>query len=253
MTSHGIEEVAPPLRLGTGAGAAVTVHSIVLLAESHSRLGIPLPLRIAQAVEKRRADYIAGRFCAARALAALGLPDSTAVGRGEDGAPHWPEGIVGSITHTAGFAWAAAAHTTDAWSMGVDSERIMSAETRREVETEVMGAADARRYEAEDVCAALGREVYVTLVFSAKESLLKCLYPVCGTLFAPGDIVVSRVDLNGGTLDATVTAGTFPGSMPRDYRVQFALRQPYVHTALCLTSTALRSGRSLPEPGENAR
>ncbi len=238
----GIETVDTPLRVGQGvAGSAAAVRDVPRLANAHAHLGIPLPPELARAVEKRRADYTAGRYCATRALAALGLPGGTRVGRGADGAPLWPEGIVGSITHTAGFAWAAAARATDVTAVGIDSEQVMSPELRCEVEGEILGPAEsALRAGSAAARQALNHEEYVTLVFSAKESLLKCLYPTCGVLFAPKDIVITRIDPTAGTLDATVTADTLPGAIPREHTVRFVVQPPFVHTGVCL-------GRGMPQ------
>ncbi|GAB3946415.1 hypothetical protein GCM10027614_39920 [Micromonospora vulcania] len=55
-----------------------------------------------RAVESRRRDFTAGRVCARRAMADLGLPAS-AVPAAADRAPVWPAGVVGAITHTTGY------------------------------------------------------------------------------------------------------------------------------------------------------
>src|SRR5690242_12311145 len=57
---------------------------------------------IARATELRRKEFATGRACARAALARLGRP-SAAVLRGPGGAPQWPEGVVGSITHCVGY------------------------------------------------------------------------------------------------------------------------------------------------------
>jgi 4'-phosphopantetheinyl transferase EntD len=76
---------------------------------------------IAKSVEKRRRDFIGARHCARLALAQLGEPP-VAIGKGERGAPVWPRGIVGSLTHTDGYRAAALAHKLRFRSVGVDAE-----------------------------------------------------------------------------------------------------------------------------------
>jgi len=231
----GIEIVDPPLRIAPDSvGVAVTVHDSDLLATSYQRLGVWLPPEFSRAVAKRRADYIAGRYCGARALALLGLPGNVRIARDENGSPRWPDGIVGSITHTYGFAWAAVARATDVPSIGIDSERIMSADTRAKIERDILGKHEAGLRARGDVAQAFSPEEYVTLVFSAKESLLKCIYPISGVLLAPQDIRIRRVDMAAQMLGAAVTADAFPKSVPREHPVRFALRQPFVHTATVL-------------------
>ncbi|MFD0364362.1 4'-phosphopantetheinyl transferase Npt [Nocardia sp. GCM10030253] len=76
---------------------------------------------IAKSVEKRRRDFIGARHCARLALAELGEPP-VAIGKGERGAPVWPRGIVGSLTHTDGYQAAALAHKLRFRSVGIDAE-----------------------------------------------------------------------------------------------------------------------------------
>ncbi|MFD6156589.1 4'-phosphopantetheinyl transferase Npt [Nocardia sp. NPDC060256] len=76
---------------------------------------------IAKAVEKRRRDFIGARHCARLALAELGEPP-VAIGKGERGAPIWPRGIVGSMTHCDGYRAAALGHKMRFRSIGIDAE-----------------------------------------------------------------------------------------------------------------------------------
>jgi len=77
---------------------------------------------VAGTVEKRRREFALGRTCAHAALAQLNR-DGGPITRASDGAPIWPAGIVGSITHTQGYAAAIAAAAGFA-GLGVDAERI---------------------------------------------------------------------------------------------------------------------------------
>src|ERR1700692_4432176 len=54
------------------------------------------------AVQKRAEEFAAGRACAHRLLAEFGIVDFP-VKVAADRQPLWPEGLVGSITHTSGF------------------------------------------------------------------------------------------------------------------------------------------------------
>ena len=82
-------------------------------------VGQPVPLHpqeeelVAQAAPKRRRDFALGRACARAALSDLGQPDAV-IGQGENGAPLWPAGVVGSITHTKGYAAALVAKVQQA-------------------------------------------------------------------------------------------------------------------------------------------
>lgn len=51
---------------------------------------------VAKAVDKRRREFATARGCARSALAAFGFPPASIM-TGENGAPRWPAGVVGSI------------------------------------------------------------------------------------------------------------------------------------------------------------
>ncbi|GAA5056113.1 4'-phosphopantetheinyl transferase Npt [Nocardia callitridis] len=76
---------------------------------------------IAKSVEKRRRDFIGARHCARLALEQLG-EKPVAIGKGERGAPVWPRGIVGSLTHCDGYRAAALGHKMQYRSVGIDAE-----------------------------------------------------------------------------------------------------------------------------------
>lgn len=76
---------------------------------------------VAKAVDKRRREFTTGRNCARRALCGLGAAPGPIL-TGERGAPQWPPGIVGSITHCAGYRAAAVAWTRNMVTIGLDAE-----------------------------------------------------------------------------------------------------------------------------------
>src|SRR5262245_28830029 len=64
------------------------------------------------AVDKRRREFTTARVCARAALAKLGYPPIPIL-PGKRGAPTWPDGVVGSMTHCAGYRAAAVARATE--------------------------------------------------------------------------------------------------------------------------------------------
>lgn len=128
---------------------------------------------ISRAVDKRRREFITVRMCARRALATLGmgpqpiLPD-------ENGAPSWPLGIVGSMTHCDGYRAAAVAWSREVACVGID------AEPHRQLPEGVLAAVAISR-EQESLAELAGRDPSVCwdrLLFSAKESLYKAWFPL---------------------------------------------------------------------------
>jgi enterobactin synthetase component D len=154
--------------------------------------GIALPPALERATVKRKIQYLAGRACARRAIERL-MPAASveAPPRGADGCPVWPEGLVGSISHTDAFATAAVAIRSEAIALGVDAEPVLSPEAAAEIARLIASEDEARRV-AE--VASFSRPQALSLVFSAKESLFKALSPPTRKRFEYLDCEVARLD-----------------------------------------------------------
>jgi enterobactin synthetase component D / holo-[acyl-carrier protein] synthase len=130
---------------------------------------------VAQAVPKRQREFATVRACARGALAQLGCPPVPLL-PGKRGAPGWPEGVVGSMTHCDGYRAAAVARRGDAASLGIDAEPD---EPLPEGVLEVIALPSERRWAGAP--ASGGPQVCRDrLLFSAKESVFKTWYPLTG-------------------------------------------------------------------------
>jgi len=116
-------------------------------------------------VEKRRAEFTHGRYCARSAMQLLDV-DAAPILKGPNREPVWPAGLVGSITHTGGAAAAVVAKSTDVLSVGLDMEGI-------DPLTPDIIAMICLPEENPDRDGTRAK-----LLFSAKESIYKCLYPL---------------------------------------------------------------------------
>jgi 4'-phosphopantetheinyl transferase EntD len=76
---------------------------------------------IAGASEQRRREFAEARACAREALQGLGVQPGP-IPATPDGAPVWPEGVVGSITHKGGYRAAVVALGSDFAGIGIDAE-----------------------------------------------------------------------------------------------------------------------------------
>ena len=81
-----------------------------------------MPALLADAVPKRQAEFLAGRFLRQAALKLLGRP-SVPIGIGNKREPVWPPGISGSISHSHGICVSMATLDSEAM-VGVDIEKI---------------------------------------------------------------------------------------------------------------------------------
>ena len=119
------------------------------------------------AVPGRVAEFVTGRWCARQALAAAGVPGVDLPAR-RSGAPRWPVGTVGSITHCKGYRAAAVGRSQRWAAIGVDAE---PAQPLPGGVWEMITSVGERRH-----VSALGRSCDLPLdrvVFSAKESIYK--------------------------------------------------------------------------------
>jgi 4'-phosphopantetheinyl transferase EntD len=128
---------------------------------------------VANAVEGRRREFVTARRCAREALAELGHAPA-AIRSGPKREPQWPAGVVGSITHTAGFRAAAVAPRSIFASIGIDSEQ--NGPLPNGIEESITVAGEPEMLAALD--SAFPRTQWSRLLFSAKESIYKAWYPL---------------------------------------------------------------------------
>jgi len=129
-----------------------------------------LPL-IAQAVDKRRWEFAAGRSAARCGLHELGRAPAALLASAERD-PRWPPGVLGSITHTEGFCGAAVCDDRAGLiAIGFDAERLRP--LAPEVAKMVLSAGEEASWPA-----GVDRGHWAMLTFSAKESVYKCLFPL---------------------------------------------------------------------------
>jgi 4'-phosphopantetheinyl transferase EntD len=147
---------------------------------------------MARAAESRRREFATARACARTALARLGRP-AVAVLPGLGGAPQWPDGVTGSITHCAGYRAAVVGLTRDVVSLGVDAEPNEALP-----DDEMLGliALDEERARIGEFAAQMPGIAWDRLLFSAKESVYKTWFPLalCWLGFESADIVINPDD-----------------------------------------------------------
>ena len=125
---------------------------------------------LGRAVQKRAQEFAAGRLCGRRLLYEFGFWNFPIV-VGEHRQPIWPDVLVGSITHTAGFCAAVVAPKARVRAVGIDCEIADSVrpELWRGICTPHETAWLRSLPDAQQLRAA-------TLIFSAKEAFYKCQF-----------------------------------------------------------------------------
>jgi enterobactin synthetase component D len=99
---------------------------------------------------------------------------------GPDRAPQWPAGSLGSITHSQGIAEVMVADARHWLTVGLDTEQWLSAERAARLCRELLTHEEREQLEG---LSPIQRANRITLIFSAKESLFKALYPITGKRF----------------------------------------------------------------------
>ncbi len=143
---------------------------------------------IEHASMKRQRDFSTGRYCARKAL------ENIAVGQveilmGQCREPIWPEGIVGSISHSKLLTGAIVAKGGGITAVGLDIESIggVSADM-----WDMLFKPDEQTYLNK-----LGhqdRELFATLLFSFKEAFYKLQYPLSKQYLDFKEVEISCVD-----------------------------------------------------------
>ncbi|MFJ4159769.1 4'-phosphopantetheinyl transferase [Microbacterium testaceum] len=184
---------------------------------------------IRDAVPKRRDEFRAVRRCARRALARLGHAPAPLL-PGPAGAPTWPAGVVGSMTHCAGYGAAAVAERSQLSTLGIDAEAdeplpdgVLHLVARPDEITHLSAVASAGTFHAD------------RLLFSAKESVYKAWYPLTQRWLDFDDVSVT-IDRDGRRFDAVVltpSAGPF-----RRYAGAWTVGSGLILTACVLAATA---------------
>lgn len=152
-----------------------SVIDTVLPTDLHPDEVVSLPVH---AVEKRRQEFAAGRVSASRAMASLGVP-ARPVGMASDRSPIWPDGIVGSISHSGTVAMAAVAcRSSGIVAIGLDIEENLPLEA--ELFEEICANDELRWLK---IHAPAERGMLAKAIFCAKEAAYKCQYPLSRRMF----------------------------------------------------------------------
>ncbi len=205
----------------------------------YQNLGIHFPDMLHRAVVKKKAEYLAGRYATKQGLAKLGENSSRSqtdfhLNNGIHRAPKWPFGYIGSITHTRDIACAVVARTDKYRAIGIDIEQWFTQDSFDKVKTQFLTEQDkdvmltSRSLEAFKIG---------TLIFSAKESLFKALYPTVGQYFDFQDAAVTEIHLDSESLIIELQRSLGPAELvqnKRRFKVAFKFNSHYVSTQLLL-------------------
>lgn len=193
---------------------------------------IILPNNFSKMVAKRRCEFLAGRICAQLSLRQFGLTRCTSVGVASDRSPSWPEGIIGSITHTSSIAAACIASSSTYKNIGIDSEVIFNNEIANSIKSELIISQELNVLKDKTLSEAL----LITLIFSAKESIFKAIYNDVGYIF--GFDCVMLIELSQYDMLFALTVSLSPEWQIGDrVRVAYRIEGDHVYTSMIVPHT----------------
>ena len=199
---------------------------------------------LAQAVQKRRLEFTTVRHCARVALARLGIP-AVPILPGDHGAPQWPAGIVGSMTHCAGYRAAVVARAADVVTIGVD------AEPHDRLPPDVLDTVTLPEERVQLARLAVTRpEVHWDrLLFSAKEAVYKSWYPLTRRWLDFDEAQITFDAAGTGTFDARllVPGPVVDGVGLTGFAGRWLVRDGLLFTAIALLNDEVKR----PETARN--
>ena len=186
---------------------------------------------IARSVAKRRNEFITVRYCARLALGELGFPPVPIL-KGDKGEPCWPDGVVGSLTHCAGYRGAVVGRDGVVRSVGVDAEP-------HDVLPD--GVLDAISLAAErtEIASLPAGVHWERILFCAKEATYKAWFPLTKRWLGFEDAHVTfDVDSSGftGSFESTilVDGATLSGPPLSSLAGRWSVQRELVLTAITL-------------------
>jgi len=194
-----------------------------------------LPSELQGSAVKRQQEFLAGRYCAARALQQLGLPKLEMLGRQSTGQPAWPAGYSGSITHHRGRAVAWVAPSIHYCELGLDLEGVVSLARAQQLQQRVLNPAELQLGEKLGYPSTL----WFSLLFSCKETVYKLLSHAAGRYmpFSSVEIVALEQEVTASMLRLTCR-------LTEDWSVDWPCAAQVSLSALLLTDPPLLAPQS---------
>lgn len=182
---------------------------------------------VKNAVTQRQQEFQAGRNCAKEALSILGI-EHFPILSGVKREPIWPEGIVGSITHCKDYCAAALCKTTVAKSIGIDVEKKTTLD--KSTINLICTKTELAWLSKHDLMDTFWSKV----IFSAKECLYKCYYPLTHQYL---DFLEAELSLD---LDKNIFTAKLLINAPSSFNINepikgsFLIEKDYIFTTLIL-------------------
>lgn len=159
---------------------------------------------------ERQREYLLGRFCATQAYRLCTGQDLSELPTLADRSPRWPQAVVGSLAHNQRYVIAVVALQSVLCGVGVDIEQ--TSRPKPQLRARICNDKDLITHPD------FSDQQLLALIFSAKESLYKALYPSVKQFFGFEAAALTSVDR---------TRSAFTMQLLQDLRSPFLLEQRF--------------------------
>ena len=144
---------------------------------------------------RRKPEFITGRWCARKAIERLGHSYKDPILSGSNGEPIWPDFITGSLSHSKKIYCAIASNVDDYVSIGIDVEDLDRRVSDRAFD--LIANDDEKKWvqKIDNLNDELF-SLFKLLIFSAKESVFKAVYPLVQKNFSFDAVSLKLVELD---------------------------------------------------------
>ena len=150
----------------------------------------------------RKKEFLLGRVCASKAYELYFGSELLTLPTAADRSPVWPKEVIGSITHNQNWVGAAVSSSQKLLGIGIDLEVIGRA--KLELSRYIRSSKDLLTHQS------LNSNELLTLIFSAKESLYKALYPHVKCFFGFEAAAVTNIDMAKGIFQIVLVKDISP-------------------------------------------
>ena len=163
--------------------------------ELYNQFNINFPDSFHNARSIRKREFLAGRLVAMTAVQSF-TKEWAQVGIGDFRQPLWPKEIFASITHSAEHALALVCQSKKPLLVGIDLEPLISPTVAQDISEQVLTGSERNMIDEWMGQLEWTFSEVLTLIFSAKESLFKGVFPWVNCYLDFSDSAVAAIDLN---------------------------------------------------------
>ncbi|MFW7378671.1 MAG: 4'-phosphopantetheinyl transferase family protein [Oligoflexus sp.] len=188
-----------------------------------------IPKSLTHTSARRKIQFLAGRHCMKEAIKAAFCGHSLADKKTTFSCP---KNIISSSTQTGSFVSAAVSFQDRTQLLGIDSERIFTQEALKRLWPVVLTKREMAFYEW-NYKNIMNRQEFISLLFSAKQSLMKAFSPIAGTQSGFQDFLIAPNESGRDSFTYELLKA-IDRSYPKGFSAegQFDFRYNHVHTAV---------------------